>query len=83
MTIQAIPNILSGGVEMKYGKTFEWNNIKYGLQKGIRQGVGAVKKSTAVVTAKTVDMTRKGRRQITELGKKSKESLKKVFKKVA
>jgi predicted neutral ceramidase superfamily lipid hydrolase len=68
---------------MKYGKTFEWNNIKYGLQKEIRQGVDAVKKSATVVTTKTADMTREGTRQIAELGKKSKESLKKVFKKVA
>jgi TMP repeat-containing protein len=68
---------------MKYGETFKWDNIKSGLQEGIKQGLGTVKKSATVVKTKTVDMTREGKRQIEALGKKSKESLKKVFKKVA
>ena len=68
---------------MKYGETIKWDNIKSGLQEGNKQGVGTVKKSATVVKSKTVDLTREGKRQIEALGQKSKESLKKVFKKVA
>jgi hypothetical protein len=68
---------------MKYGETFKWDNIKSGLREGFKQGVGTVTKSATVVKTKTVDMTREGRRQIEALGKRSKETLKKVFKKVA
>ena len=68
---------------MKYGKAIKWDNIKSGLQKGIKQSVGTVKKSATVVKTKTVDLTLEGKRQIEALGQKSKESLKKAFKKVA
>jgi hypothetical protein len=68
---------------MKYGKAIKWDNIKSGLQEGIKQSVGTVKKSATVVKTKTVDLTLEGKRRIEALGQKSKESLKKAFKKVA
>ena len=57
---------------MKYGKTFKWDNIRSGLQEGIKQGVGSVTKSAEAVKTKTVDLTREGKRQIEALGKSQK-----------
>jgi hypothetical protein len=68
---------------MKYGETFNIDKITSGLQRGIKQGVGAVKKSAMVVKDKTGQITRQGVRQLTTLPKRSRETLKKVFRKVA
>jgi hypothetical protein len=68
---------------MKYGEAFNIDKIASGLQKGLKQGVGAVKKGALVVKDKTGQITREGVRQLTALEKKSKESLKKAFRKVA
>ncbi|HET7317829.1 MAG TPA: hypothetical protein VFK23_01715 [Nitrospirota bacterium] len=68
---------------MKYGDAFKIDNIMSGLQKELKQGVRAVKKSAIVVKDKTGEITREGVRQLTALEKKSKEALKKAFRKVA
>jgi hypothetical protein len=68
---------------MKYGEAFNIDKITSGLQRGIKQGVGAVKKSAMVVKDKTGQITRQGVRQLTTLPKRSRETLKKVFRKVA
>lgn len=68
---------------MRYGRTFNIDNITSGLQRGLKRSVEAVKDGAIVVKDKTGDITRKGVRQLTALQKKSKESLKKVFRKVA
>ncbi len=68
---------------MKYGENFNIDKITSSLQRGIKQGVGAVKKSAMVVKDTTGQITRQGVRQLTALPKKSKETLKKVFRKVA
>lgn len=68
---------------MKYGDAFKIDNIISGLQKELKQGARAVKKGAIVVKDKTGEITREGVRQLTALEKKSKEALKKAFKKVA
>jgi len=68
---------------MKYGDAFNIDKITSGLRKGLKRGVGAVKKGAMAVKDKTGQVTREGVRQLTALEKKSKQSLKKVFRKVA
>lgn len=68
---------------MKYGANFNIDKLTSGLQRGLMHGAGAVKKGAIIVKDKTGAITREGVRQLTSLQKKSKESLKKVFKKVA
>jgi hypothetical protein len=68
---------------MKLGETFNIDKITSGLQKGLKEGAGAVKKGALVVKDKTGQITRESVRQLTALEKKSKESLKKVLRKVA
>jgi hypothetical protein len=67
---------------MKYGNAFKIDNIVSGLQQELKQGVGAVKKGAIVVKDRTGEITREGVRQLTALEKKSKEALKKAFRKV-
>jgi hypothetical protein len=68
---------------MKFQETFNIGKITSGLQKGLKQGVGAVKKGATVVKDKTGQIGRQGAEQLTALQKKSKESIKKVFKRAA
>jgi len=68
---------------MKYGATFKIDEITSGLQRGLKQGVGAVKKGAVVVKDKTGQVTREGVQQLTALQKKTKKTLKSFFRKVA
>ena len=68
---------------MKYKATFKIDKITSGLQKGIKQGVGAVKKSALTVKKETGQISRQGVKQLAALQKKSKESIKKVFRRAA
>ncbi len=68
---------------MKYRESFKWNAIKSGLQESLDHGLGAVKKGAIVVKTKTSEATQSGIRQLVALEKKSKEQLKRVFKRSA
>ncbi len=68
---------------MTYGGSFKWNTIKSGLQERLGHGLGSVKKGASVVKTKTGEVTQSGIRQLAAFEKKSKEQLKKVFKRSA
>ena len=68
---------------MKYGENFNIDKLTSGLQRGLKQSAGAVKKGAIIVKDKTGAIAREGVRQLTSLQKKSKDTLKKVFRKVA
>jgi hypothetical protein len=68
---------------MKYGDVFKIDNIVSVLQQELKQGARAVKKGAIVAKDRTGEITREGVRQLTALEKKSKEALKKAFRRVA
>jgi hypothetical protein len=68
---------------MKYGKILKSDKIASNMRRGLKQSVRALKKGAMFVKDKTGDMTREGVRQLAALEKKSKESIKKIFKKAA
>jgi hypothetical protein len=68
---------------MRYGDILRRNRITSGMRRGLKQSVGALKKSAIVVKDKTGYITREGVRQLTALEKKSKESIKRIFKNAA
>ncbi len=68
---------------MRYTETFHTEKIAAGLQRGLRRSIGAVKNGMELIEDKTGNIARQGLKQFGELGRKSRESLKKVFKKAA
>jgi hypothetical protein len=68
---------------MKYRESFKWDTFKSGFQERLGHGLGSVKKSAIVVKTKTSEVTQSGIRQLVALEKKSKEQLKKMFKRSA
>jgi hypothetical protein len=68
---------------MKYRESFKWDAVKSGLQERLGHSLGAVKKGAIAVKTKTSEATQSGIRQLAALEKKSKEQLKRVFKRSA
>jgi len=68
---------------MKHDRTFNVGKIASGLQKGLKQGVGAVKHGAKTIKEKTGKLGRQGVQTLASLQKKSKESIKRVFRRAA
>ena len=68
---------------MKYDRIFSVEKIVSGLQKGIKQGAGAVRHGAKTIKEKTGKLGRQGVHTLASLQKKSKESIKRVFKRAA
>jgi hypothetical protein len=68
---------------MTYRESFKWHTIKSDLQQRLGHGLGSVKKGAIAVKTKTSEVTQSGIRQLTALEKKSREQLKRVFRRSA
>jgi hypothetical protein len=68
---------------MKYGEILKSDKIVSSVRRGLKQSVGAVKKGAMVVKDRTGHITREGVRQLVALENKSKETIKRIFKKAA
>jgi len=68
---------------MKYDRTFNVGKIASGLKKGLKQGAGAVKHGAKTIKEKTGKIGRQSVHTLASLRKKSKESIKRVFKRAA
>lgn len=68
---------------MKYGEILKSDKIASSVRRGFEQSVGAVKKGAIVVKDRTGHITQEGMRQLVALENKSKQTIKKIFKKAA
>ncbi len=66
-----------------HNERFVAGRITSGLQRGLKNGVGALMRSVTTLKEKTGEMGRKSMQRLSVLGRRSKNSIKKIFRRAA